>query len=170
MKSAGKYRNRVLLLGRSHRREDVSFSSNSHIRNQFSALEWNTDSLDYIENCLPTSDLEVGNFTILNEDRIILESTELIPGSYISEFGFVPIVVYYSGDPYVLDVVSGKVFGIGHGKYETNGISAGWNSSFTKLLPRIPINRQSIIDTAESSFENLFEFFDYLESCVRESE
>lgn len=171
MKSTGqKYRDLVLSLAKSHGNGDVSFSSNSRIRNQFSALEWDTDSIDYIENCLPTSDLEIGYFTILDENRIVLESTEMIPGSYVSEFGFIPIVVYYSGNPYVLDVSSGKVFGIEHGKYEPNGISAGWNSNFTGFLPRIPINRQSIIDTAESSFENLFEFFDYLECCVRESE
>jgi len=161
------YKSKLSVIAKSYSATEILFSENSFdVLDAFPNLNFSQDVSNYLKHCIPLINLEVGNILILSSSRIKEEARNLIPGIYVSPFGFIPIAVYYSGDPYVVDTCSGKIYSIEHGRYDDRGIAQGWDSTCTKMLPSLQIDRDNIIATAEDSFDDIFEFlYHAAESC-----
>lgn len=159
------HREKISKLVKKHGGKDPVFLENCiDIFDSFADFDWHPDSKRYLHECIPVSEIKIDNFIMLTASRIIEESKDMIPGVYVSKLGFIPIATYYSGDPYVLEAATGMVFCLAHGKYDVAGIDQGWNSTFTKKLPRLQIEKDSVVSTAEISFSNIFDFLDHIDA------
>jgi hypothetical protein len=114
---------------------------------------------DYFAN-VPEAAINIGLVRILSAREIYSHGKTAIPCCYTLEFGFVPIATELSGDSFAVDVTDGQVFLLSHEKYESDGIHPGWNEDCSQFLATLPVNRKSIIDTSETSWESISQFLD----------
>jgi len=114
---------------------------------------------DYFAN-VPEAAIDSEAFTILSARDIYSHAKTVIPCCYTVEFGFVPIATELSGDTFTVDVTDGRVFLLSHEKYGSDGIHPGWNDDCSAFLPTRSVNRESIIDTCEATWDSIADFLD----------
>lgn len=121
-------------------------------------LKPNDDVATYFAT-VPAIDVIVHGVRFMGPESVLLENTELIPGCYVSPFGFVAFASLESGEVFVVEASSGAVFLLSTEKYESpDEISPGWNEAHTDFLPDVPISSDNIKATASTSFDSIHDF------------
>lgn len=110
-------------------------------------------------DCLPEEDAVLYGVRFMGPPSILMENTELIPGCFISRFGFVVFASLECGDVFAVELASGEVCLIPTGKYESaETISPGWNEARSDFLPDLPMTLETIKDTADATFGSISQF------------
>ena len=123
---------------------------------------WNDQVKDYYSQALSLTDLQIDSVRLLGKHNVMEEAFNLIPGCKVLEFGFIPIASTDSGDIYVVDYRTGKVFELSHEKYNLDSICPGWKSDYSGFMEDIPITQINIIKTACHSFSEVEKFLNWM--------
>lgn len=113
---------------------------------------------EYFSTCVLVASLDLPHARILSSRDLYAENKSAIPSFYCVPHGFITIATTDCGDAIALDVIGGRVYLLSHEKYESDGIHRGWNADCSEFLPPIPVTRDSIISTADDTWESIEHF------------
>lgn len=80
------------------------------------------DIENYFAFSIPENVLEVNFIRLLCKEEMLEEMTKYVPGIYLKDLGFLVLATDGSGDNFVTDIRTGKVYKASHDIYAEDGI------------------------------------------------